>query len=472
MKRSKHSWSALALALWTAAALPVAAQEHHHPEPPPAEPQQHEHQHQHGTQGQEGHEGHEGHDMQGMEGMHDMAGMDHGMHAMRGMLGPYSMSREASGTAWQPDSTPHQGLHLMKGDWMLMAHGFANLVYDHQGSGRGGEKTFSENMVMGMASRNLGPGYLGLRAMLTAEPWTIGRGGYPLLLQTGETADGVTPLVDRQHPHDMLMELAASYSVPVGTAGDSLFVYLGWPGEPALGPPTFMHRFSGMDNPEAPLGHHWLDSTHVTFGVATLGYIRGDWKVEGSVFTGREPDQNRTNLESPKMDSWSARVSWQPTRDWSLQVSHGYIHSPEQLEPELDTRRTTVSAIYNRPLAEGNWQTTLAWGRNDRDPGGSSDSFLIESAATRRRHTLFGRFERQNNDELGGHHGEEAQAFLVSKLSLGCIDDFFQRESWHGGVGILGSIARIPESLAHQEHGLPSYGDWPVSWMVFLRARM
>src|SRR6185295_13790018 len=254
-----------------------------------------------------------GHDMQGME----MPGMEEpGMHAMRGVLGPYAMSREASGTAWQPDSTPHVGIHTSRGPWELMAHGVANLIYDDQDGPRGDQKTFSENMLMGMASRPLGAGRLGLRAMLSAEPWTIGSEGYPLLFQVGETADGVTPLVDRQHPHDLFMELAATYSRPLG-AGGSAFIYLGLPGEPALGPATYMHRFSGMENPETPLMHHWLDSTHITYGVATLGWIRGGVKLEGSVFTGREPDQNRDGIESPKMDSWSVRASWNPSPDWS-----------------------------------------------------------------------------------------------------------------------------------------------------------
>lgn len=413
-------------------------------------------------------------DMQGMQDMNgmDMEGMHHGMHAMRGMLGSYSMSREASGTSWQPESTPHMGYHAMWNGWDVMTHGFANLVFDHQGGPRGGEKTFSENMLMGMASRDLGDGRLGLRAMVSAEPWTIRAQGYPLLLQTGETANGVTPLIDRQHPHDLLMELAGTYSVPVG-AHDSVFLYTGLPGEPALGPATYMHRFSGMDNPEAPIGHHWLDSTHVTFGVATLGWIHDGIKLEGSIFTGREPDQNRTNFESPKMDSWSLRASWQPAPDWSFQVSHGYLHSPEQLEPDVDDRRTTASAMYNRPLPMGNWQTTFAWGRNDRTPGTSTNSFLLESAATRDRHTLFGRIERQQNDELFGDAGapppvdvRAGRVFDVGKVSLGYIYDFLHHDNLRTGVGLLGSVTFVPSELKDV------YGDDPVSGMAFLRVRM
>src|SRR5262249_46905227 len=157
--------------------------------------------------------------------------------------GPYPMTREASGTAWQPDAARHEGVHIMKGAWMAMFHGFADVVYDDQGGPRGDTKVFSNNMGMAMANGPWGPGTLGLRAMLSAEPSTIGKEGYPLLPQTGETADGVTPLIDRQHPHDLLMELAGSYSLSSGNR--SVFVYGGLPGEPAHGPPAFMHRFSG-----------------------------------------------------------------------------------------------------------------------------------------------------------------------------------------------------------------------------------
>src|SRR4051812_40821907 len=164
-------------------------------------------------------------------------------HQMPGMLADYSMTRESSGTAWQPDSTPMGGAHWMSDKWMFMAHGFADVIYDSAGGDRGDNKVISENMLMLMARRQLGPGVLGLRSMLSLEPATIGPSGYPLLLQTGETANGQEHLIDRQHPHDLFMELAASYSLAVNEH-DHAFVYLGLPGEPALGPPTFMHRFS------------------------------------------------------------------------------------------------------------------------------------------------------------------------------------------------------------------------------------
>ena len=392
---------------------------------------------------------------------------EHPGMAMRGMLGAYPMTREASGTSWQPDTTPYEGLHLMKDDWMLMAHGFANVIYDNQGGGRGDRKVFSTNMLMLMAQRPVGPGMLGARSMLSLEPLTIGRKGYPLMLQTGETADGETPLIDRQHPHDLFMELAGTYSVPM-TNESSVFAYVGMPGEPALGPPTFMHRFSGVDNPEAPITHHWLDSTHVTFGVATLGYIYDRVKLEGSIFTGREPDQDRWDFDTPRFDSYAARLSWNPTEAWALQGSYGVIDSPEQLEPQMNTQRGTVSAAYHHAWAQNNWQTTFAWGVNMNDPGHTLHGFLLESALNvKKTHTVFGRAEQVAKDELFPEgdplHG---RVFHVTKVSLGYIYDLPEWHHTQWGLGGLGSLHFLPNRLDD------AYHDTPFSFMVFARVKL
>lgn len=295
---------------------------------------------------------------------HEHAGHEGHASPMHAALGPYAMSREASGTSWQPDATSMEGLHRSAGDWMLMVHGYADLVHDEQGGDRGDEKTFVPSMLMVMGQRPVGAGGTwGLRSMLSLDP-LMGRSGYPLLFQTGETADGQTELVDRQHPHDFFMELATTYSLRLAE-NRSVFAYVGLPGEPALGPPAFMHRASGVSLPEAPLSHHWLDSTHITFGVVTLGTVLGNWKLEGSVFNGREPDQSRWNIETRKLDSYSGRLSWNPHPDWSLQASHGYLASPEQLEPQIGVHRTTASASHAHRLESGgHWNTMLAVGIN------------------------------------------------------------------------------------------------------------
>lgn len=394
----------------------------------------------------------------------------HGDHAghggMRGLLGPYPMTRDGSGTSWLPDSAPMSGIHGQVGDWSTMFHGYAFAVYDDQGGGRGDTKSFTASMFMASAQRQAAGGTLGLRGMFSLDP-TMGKGGYPLLFQTGETADGTHPLIDRQHPHDFVMELAGIYSRPMDE-DSSWFLYGGLAGEPALGPPAFMHRFHGMANPEAPLTHHWLDATHITFGVITAGVTWQGWKLEASTFHGREPDEQRWNLDMGKLDSASARLTWNPTRNWSLQVSHGYIESPEQLEPEISVRRTTASATHDADIALGHWQTTLAWGRNDKDPGDATDGWLLESALkVRNAHTVFARYEHVQKDELFDHHdARHGQTFTVDKLSVGYMYDFYRVKYATFAIGGLVSGHRVPEALESV------YGTDPTSYMVYVQARL
>ncbi|MBI3313907.1 MAG: hypothetical protein HYZ83_06705 [Candidatus Omnitrophica bacterium] len=388
-------------------------------------------------------------------------------HAMNGALGNYPMMRESTGTSWQPDSSPHQGIHLMKGDWMFMMHGSASVVYDDQRGKRGNRDVYSPNMLMGMAQRPVGPGTWGLRGMFSLDPLTIGDRGYPLLLQTGETADGKDPLIDRQHPHDLFMELASTYSLPL-TQNSSAFVYFGLPGEPALGPPAFMHRFSGENIPEAPITHHWLDSTHITYGVITAGYIWKNVKVDSSIFRGREPDEGRWDIETPGFDSYSARVTFNPTENISLQTSYGYINSPEQLEPGIDVHRWTSSATYHKSWNQNHWQTTFAWGKNFNVPGRNLDGFLLESALNRKRtHTFLFRFEEVEKDELFHEdEPEHGKAFWVAKFSLGYIYDFPAIHHVQCGVGTLGSIHFLPGPVDE------AYGDTPFSYLIFLRVKI
>ncbi|MDB5452681.1 MAG: hypothetical protein JWO33_1259 [Caulobacteraceae bacterium] len=405
-----------------------------------------------------------GMDHGGMAG--EMAGMDHSSGAMTGALGAYPMTRESSGTAWQPDASEHSGLHAVRGDWMLMGHATINGVHDWQEGPRGGERSFVSGMVMGMARRDFASGdALQLRAMLSPDP-LMGRRGYPLLLASGETADGVRPLVDRQHPHDLFMELSASYSHRLG-AKDSVFVYAGLPGEPAFGPGAFMHRMSIMDSPEAPISHHWLDSTHIVFGVVTAGYVHDDWKVEVSRFKGREPDERRYDIETPKFDSTAIRLSWNPTRNLALQTSWAKARSVEQLEPDADQTKWSASAIYTVPFGDaGWWSTTAAWGR--RSAGHDDlDAWVLESAIKpNAAWTVFGRAERTENNELssvGGHHGP---VYKVAKASLGVIHDWRVAEQIKFGVGGLYAVNFVPRGLEGP------YGGDPNGAIAFVRLKI
>jgi len=421
--------------------------------------------HQHPPSAMPGHDMSE-HDKPAEKGV---ATAEHAMAHPKSAFGPYAMSREGSGTSWQPDTTPMPGMHRTEGDWSLMAHGYLNAVYDRQTGPRGDDKGFTSSMLMLMGNRPAGPGTLGLRAMLSLDP-TQGKSGYPLLFQSGETADGSTHLVDRQHPHDLFMELSTSYSVPFGQDG-SAFVYLGLPGEPALGPPAFMHRFSGMRNPEAPITHHWLDSTHITFGVATLGVSRGPFQLEGSWFNGREPDQFRWNIETRKFDSWSARLSYNPLPELAMQVSYGDLKSPEQLEPDVRVKRATASITYHLKTGADHWATTLAWGRNKKsgpETKTSEPGWLLESTyAIRDKHTIFARAEQVDNSELfaEGHplHGESVR---LRKLSLGYIYDFARTGPVAWGIGGVVGFLDGPSRIE------PSYGSSPRSYMLFLQSRL
>jgi hypothetical protein len=228
-----------------------------------------------------------------------------------------------------------------------------------------------------------------------------------------------------------------------------------------------MHRFSGEDNPEAPISHHWLDSTHITYGVVTLGYVYGSVKLEGSVFRGREPDENRYDIETGKLDSGSVRLSYNPTKDWALQVSRGRIKSPEALHPDVDIERTTASVIYHRVLGGAATQTTFAWGRNDPSHGEATDAFLLESAArVSRSHTFFARLERMDKNELFPDSDPRAeQIFRVAKLTLGYIYDLPRESHFKIGVGGLVSRYRMASELD------PVYGN-PTSFMLFARLKI
>jgi hypothetical protein len=384
--------------------------------------------------------------------------------SMAAALGSYPMQRESSGTAWQPDTSGHMGLMSMSGDWALMAHGLVNFVYDHQSGPRGDDKAFVSGMLMGMARHPLGNGTVRFRASLSPDP-VMGPRGYPLLLASGETANGRDRLIDRQHPHDFFMELSASVSQKVGPKS-SAFLYGALPGEPAFGPPAFMHREAILDSPEAPISHHWLDSTHISFGVVTAGVVFDAVKLEVSRFNAREPDQHRWNIETGPLDSTALRISWNPTPELALQGSWGHFIDPEQLEPGVDQKRWSASLLYARELAPG-WQLagTLAWGRKSADHH-DDDALVAEASLKHGPWTLFGRGEMVENRELVPGI-ESGPAYRVGKVSIGAVRDLPVSKSISVGAGGLFALNFVPGGLA------PLYGgNHPVGAMGFVRVKL
>jgi hypothetical protein len=320
-------------------------------------------------------------------------------------------------------------------------------------------------MLMGMARRPLGNGTLQFKAMLSPDP-IMGARGYPLLLASGETANGRDRLIDRQHPHDFFMELSASVSQNIGEKS-SVFVYGGLPGEPAFGPPAFMHREAIMDSPEAPISHHWLDSTHITFGVLTAGLVLGNVKAEVSRFNAREPDQHRWNIETGALDSTSVRLSWNPARSLSLQGSWGHFTDPEQLEPGVNQKRWSASALWADEIAPG-WKLagTLAWGRKTIEDH-KDDAYVAEASVKHAGWTIFGRGEMTENRELVADPDEHGPAYRVGKVSLGAVRDFRIAKDLALGFGGLLAVNFVPDSLT------PSYGgNNPVGAMGFVRLKL
>jgi hypothetical protein len=407
------------------------------------------------------------------------ARMNHNKHsAMRSTINiGDAMTRESSGTAWAPESSPmYARMKMYEDGATLMLHGTMFGRYKNVGSrrdvsaaGKGSRSRFdAPSMFMAMYSKPLTEkSQIGLRAMVSLDP-IIERGyGYPLLYQSGELYRG-EPIHDRQHPHDFVSELAASYSYKFGDKS-SMFIYAGLPGEPALGPPTFMHRVSGMNNPDAPLSHHWQDATHITYGVVTAGYVYDKVKFEASVFNGTEPDENRWAFDKPKLNSFSGRFSFNPTKEWAFQISHGYLKNPERAEPEIKVlRRTTASAIYNKKFGEAvNLASAFVWGQNYAQ-GERTNSFLFEADYQFEKNAIFGRAEsvEKSGHELVLDHPDDHDVYRVGAYSLGYIRELFRGNGLDLGIGSQVTFNTNPQSL------VPYYGGTNhQGYQIFFRVR-
>jgi hypothetical protein len=436
-------------------------------EPTPAE--NHQHQHQEPATPQNGGQKPQ-HDMSIMPGM-DHSAMAHGDMNCAGMF----LMNESSGTGFQPASWPMPMAMTGIGDWRLMWMGQAFLVDTQQSGPRGGDKLYSTNWGMLGAVHSLGGGSVMLRSMLSLEPATVTDRTYPLPFQTGETAYGA-PLVDGQHPHDFLMELSVQYAHPLGEKG-TWNLYYAPVGDPALGPVAFPHRASAMELPQAAIGHHWQDSTHIANNVVTAGVTYSKVRFEASGFHGREPNEGRWNIDWGSIDSYSGRLSVFPSRNWMAQVSVGRLQDPESSHPG-SVVRTTASIEYVRPATGKNWwATSVVWGQNYKlDDRQRTNAILVETVApVSRRNFVTGRFEWSQRDELFEYDhelGEQVtraagkQAFNVTAYTAGYTRDIGAYRGLQTGVGANLTAYVIDAALK------PFYGDRPWGVNVFIRFRL
>lgn len=376
-----------------------------------------------------------------------------------------------SGTSAEPNTTSMPMLMTTKGKWMLMFHGEAFVNVLQQSGQRGAGKIFSTNWFMPMAQRQLGPGTFTARLMLSLEPGTVTNRFYPELFQQGESVFG-KPIVDGQHPHDFIMELAALYDLKLGENG-LLSFYFAPMGDPAMGPMAYPHRASASEDPMAALGHHLEDSTHISDDVITAGLTYKVARIEVSSFHGREPDEFRWDIDSGKIDSWSIRATVNPAPNWSAQYSFAHLTAPESLHPDEDIQRMTASVMYNRPIAHGNWASTFLWGRNHSlETGLNWNGYLAESTLRfADRNYIWGRIENvdRTNELLFRDlpvppNLPETIIGRVQAYTFGFDHDFMIP---HLAIapGAQLTVYSTPDALKAQ------YGSRPVGAVVFLRFR-
>jgi hypothetical protein len=412
--------------------------------------------------------------MQHEYGSSEMSKEEHAAHEMN-MSHAFSlnlpMNRNGSGTGWLPDASPMYGYMLHSKKWMYMFHGNIFLRYNNQDftnkGTRGDAGIDAPNWLMAMGQRRVGnKGLFHFNVMMSGDALITGGAGYPLLFQTGETWRG-NPLIDRQHPHDLFSELSVSYAHAFTDKID-LFAYVGYPGEPALGPVAFMHRPSALYNPDAPLSHHWVDATHVTFGVATLGFRYGKFKLEGSAFTGREPDENRYDFDKPRFDSRSARLSFNPNQHWALQTSHAFIESPEPLHAGEDVNRTTASAIYSKAFTKQILFNAIGtWGMNKTKGHDGEHAALLEASLAVNRVAVYGRYEwvQKSVEELDlseSQFGHDA-IFPVHAVTLGAAYDIVDTKAIRLSGGGQFSVYNADNRLNYL------YGNNPMAAQVYIR---
>jgi hypothetical protein len=376
---------------------------------------------------------------------------------------------EADAPAQEPPPHDHAAmLAASAGRWQLMWDGVLFTTFNYQGGLRGEDEVRAQNWGMGMASRPLGRGTLALSGMVSLEPVTVGAGGYAHLFQLGETYRGL-PVTDRQHPHDLFMQLEAKWRLPIGKT--ELSIAGGPVGAPALGPTAFMHRLSASENPNAPLTHHTFESTHIAMGTVTAGIRRGAFTIEASAFRGREPDEHRYGLETGELDSRAARLSWRPGGGLEFQASGGYLHEPELLEPGNQRRaNASVSWLHTRPdraftavtIMAGRVTRTYSWtgamlAEGIHWIGNQAVYGRYEGLAIESEHLMFPQFVHPP------HPGEFIDT--LHAITVGGVRRIAARRGIDLAVGGDATFYRVPARLK------PTHGERPASAHIFLRIR-
>jgi hypothetical protein len=418
----------------------------------------------------------------GASAQHDMSHMTtNGLSLPLGV--PFS--RVGSATSWLPDSSPMHAHHFAVGDWSLMAHGAANLLYDHQNGFRGDRKLGLIDWEMLMAAHPLGGGLFRVNAMTSLEPFVNGKKGYPELLQTGGVYRRAR-LVNYQHPPNLVMEAAALYDRSL-TNWLASELYVAAVGDPALGPVTYMHRPSADADPFAPIGHHGQDATHGSFGVVTAGLNTRWMKVEGSAFNAREGDSSYYNLDyhGARLDSYSARLTLAPTDRAAVSAWAGYLTAHDRLETAIGMQRYGASVLTSNMLSGHPLSTAVVWGLDVHHHGDREHVHDANAATAKHYHKMTNalleatlgvtkatavtvRLEQaqKSGDDLGFLAGDLTQLFTLQAASLALTRDVLSSGGFTFALGARGAVNRLPETLR-----LTYRTVTPTGYAVFLKVR-
>lgn len=352
---------------------------------------------------------------------------------------------------------------------MIMVHG-NSFFTQNWNSGPRGENAFSvPNMFMIDAGSSIGDRhYLNLNIMATVERWSLPDNGYSLLLQTGEERKDGTPYIDAQHPHSSpIMGLTISDTITLNNGKDHLKFWFAPRGQSTDGPVAFMHRPTGMVNPDAPLGHHiGQDAGHITSTVIGGAIRLSDTTLEVSTFNGEEPKPSKTDLPIGDPNSFAVRLTQQFTPHFYAMGSAAKIEEPHHgLESHLWRYSTS---LYNDITFNNGWMlhNTFIWGLiNGYNHASSLNSFGEEFWLLKDKHNIWGRIEvlERTPEELDITTSEQHSGQWITAATLGYTQKIAKWESLDVGLG--GSLTKyfLPTEFES------AYGGDPISGKVFLQ---
>jgi hypothetical protein len=199
------------------------------------------------------------------------------------------------------------------------------------------------------------------------------------------------------------------------------------------------------------------DYSHVTFGVITVGYFYKRVKIDTSLFNGREPDEKRYDIDEPRFDSGSIRLSMNPSNNTCLQFSHGYIKEPEVLEPGGEhSPYNRISYLELSCFLRQHAFNGAGLGNEQTGPR-QGTKFLAEADYQFGENALFTRMEfiKKSGEELGLEEEKSRDLFSISAFTLGIARTIFSSHNVSISIGALCTVSPVERDLGRIYGGVP-----------------